>query len=99
HLVLFPECSLSGFSAAIKECHRSALEKYFSQISTWCEQTGIDVVLPTALVEEKIYNTGFVFSHGSQKQFYKLGLTESEQKFFSTPMEASQKVFECQGYR
>lgn len=98
-LILFPECSLSGFSAKIKECSLELLEPYLSKISEWSLRTGIDVILPTAVVDDKIYNSGFIFSAGKREQFYKLGLTESEQKFFSLPKKPSNKKFQCKNYK
>lgn len=97
-LVLFPECALSGFSASIKECTLDFLEPYLSKISDWTLRTGIDVILPTAVVDEKIYNSGFIFSSGRREQFYKLGLTESEKNFFSVPEKPSNKKFQCKSY-
>lgn len=35
NLVLFPECSLSGFTARMKECTRSALQPFLDDIQQW----------------------------------------------------------------
>lgn len=98
-LVLFPECALSGFSAHMRERTLAQLEPYLTQLQTWTLQTGIDVVLPTGVADgERVYNSGFVLSQGSRQQLFKLGLTPSEQRFFSAPA-ASPKVFETLGLR
>ncbi len=58
------------------------------------------MVLPTAIAEhKKVYNSGFWFRGGETQRFQKLGLTESEKKFFSVSDEHKQKVFEIKGYR
>ncbi len=94
-LVLFPECSLSGFSAKMKECTLDLLQPYLDQIQQWSADSGIQVILPTAIVEnQKVYNSGFWFKGNTKTQFFKLGLTDSEKKFFSIPEAATQKVFE-----
>lgn len=99
-LILFPECALSGFSAAIKDCTAEALEIYFKQIEEWSRVHQKDVILPTAMVEEnKNFNSGFHFQQGRRQRFYKVGLTESEVKFFSTPQTLTPKVFECKGFK
>jgi predicted amidohydrolase len=96
NLVLFPECSLSGFSAKMKEFSIKTLEPYLQKIQNWCKQTGINVVIPTALVENgSIYNSGFWITSTERHKFYKIGLTESEKKFFSIPEENQCKVFQC----
>lgn len=98
-LILFPECGLSGFSAKMRECTTDVLQPYLKQIASWVHETGIEVVLPTAMVEDsKIYNSGFWFKQNSSQKFYKLGLTDSEKKFFSVPEETSAKVFKIKDY-
>jgi len=100
HVVLFPECSLSGFSAKIKECTIDRLQPFLSSIENWSRQTGIHVVLPTAIFENgEVYNSGFWFGDGVASRFQKLGLTESEKKFFSVSEAHRQKVFSINGYR
>lgn len=99
-LVVFPECSLSGFSAKMKECTANTLRPYLDQIQKWSADSGVQVILPTAFVDEqKIYNSGFLFKENSRQQFYKLGLTDSEKKFFSIPEIENQKVFELNGLK
>lgn len=98
-LILFPECSLSGFTAKMRECTRPVLQNFLDDIQKWTTKTGIDVVLPTALVEDdKVFNSGFWFKGNECQQFFKVGLTESEKKFFATPSH-TQKVFEVKGYK
>lgn len=93
-LVLFPECSLSGFSANIKECTSEAIQSYIKKIEAWAKENNKAVILPTALMRDSlIFNTGFIFDEEGKQQFYKLGLTNSEKKFFSIPNEQTQKVF------
>jgi predicted amidohydrolase len=59
-LILFPECSLSGCSAKMKACTREFLSEYLQSMQSWVNDTGIDVVLPTAIVEaEGVYNSAF----------------------------------------
>ena len=99
-LVLFPECSLSGFTAKMKECNLALIKPYLDQIRAWANQSGIDVVLPTAVAEHgRVYNCGYWFKAGGSNAFYKIGLTESEKKFFSQPEIQSPKVFETKGFR
>lgn len=98
-LILFPECSLSGFSSKMRECTRPALQNFLDDIQQWSLSTGIDVVLPTAFVEEdKVFNSGFWFKGAECQQFFKLGLTDSEKKFFATPTH-TQKTFEVKDYK
>jgi predicted amidohydrolase len=64
-LVLFPECSLSGFSAKISECSLETLNPFLYLVDQWSKRTGIHVVLPTAIAEhKKVYNSGFWFGGG-----------------------------------
>lgn len=99
-LVVFPECSLSGFSAKMKECDRATLLPYLNQVQEWTNRTGIEVALPTAIVEGgHIFNSGFWFKPGSAQQFFKVGLTDSETKFFSVPLGSTPKVFFLNGIR
>lgn len=99
-LVLFPECGLSGFTSKIRECTKSVLQPYLEEIQKLSAKAAMDVVLPTAIVEEGgIFNSGFWFKNEGRHQFYKLGLTDSEKKFFATPPAQSSKVFEKNGYR
>jgi predicted amidohydrolase len=98
-LVVFPECSLSGFSSKMRECTQGVLQPYLEEIQSWVDRTGIEVVLPTAIVEnDKIFNSGFWFKNNEYQRFYKVGLTESEKKFFSLPLEPGLKVFRTKGY-
>lgn len=99
-LVIFPECGLSGFSAKMKECTSDFLSKYLEEVQSWSKITGIDVILPTAIVEtDKIYNSGFWFKKEARTQFYKIGLTESEKKFFSIPSHETKKIFDVKGLK
>lgn len=99
-LVLFPECSLSGFTAKMRDCSRSVLRPYLDAIQNWTNQTNIEVILPTAFHEDnKVYNSGFWFKVGGVSTFYKIGLTESEKKFFSVPTNDNKKVFEIKDFK
>ncbi|MGZ3769778.1 MAG: carbon-nitrogen hydrolase family protein [Bdellovibrio sp.] len=99
-LIVFPECGLSGFSAKMKDCTVNYLRPYVEQIQQWSSLSDIQVILPTAVVDEnKIYNSGFWFNGKSRTQFYKLGLTDSEKKFFTTPEHETQKVFKIKNFR
>lgn len=98
-LVVFPECGLSGFSSKMRECTHTVLRPYLEKIQSWVNQTGIEVVLPTAIVEEeKIFNSGFWFKKNEHQRFYKVGLTDSEKNFFSMPSQPGSKVFQIKGY-
>lgn len=98
-LVVFPECSLSGFTSRMKDSSESTLFPYLELIQSWVTKTGIEVVLPTAISEnEKVFNSGFWIKPTSRQKFYKTGLTESERKFFSIPQEPTSKVFSMKGY-
>jgi predicted amidohydrolase len=99
-LVVFPGCSLSGFSAKMKECTSKVLESYLLEIQEWSNENNIQVILPTALVEEeKIFNSGFWFKKNERQQFFKIGLTESEKQFFSVPEKPGEKVLNINGFR
>lgn len=98
-IILFPECSLSGFSGKIKECTPELLAPYLEKVERWSFENNKVVILPTAIFDGDIYNTGFVFCQGQRSQFYKVGLTESEKKFFSLPKNSTQKVFEIDGLK
>jgi predicted amidohydrolase len=98
-VILFPECSLSGFSSKMKDSTRLVLYPFLNKIQTWTNRTGIEVVLPTAIVDDaKIYNSGFWFKQGESYPFYKIGLTKSESGFFSLPIAKTKKVFEIKGF-
>ena len=98
-LVLFPECSLSGFSAKIGECSLDSMNSYLDELKLWSKLNKKMLILPTALREDKIYNTGFAFHNGTMERFYKVGLTESEKQFFSVPVGYKKKVFTLKGYK
>ena len=98
-VILFPECSLSGFTSKMRECSKEILAPYILKIQNWVRQTGIEVVLPTAIVEnEKIFNSGYWFKENEHQRFYKTGLTDSEKSFFSLPSDFSPKVFQVKDY-
>lgn len=98
-VILFPECSLSGFTSKMRDCTEEILTPYIVKIQNWVKQTGIEVVLPTAIVEnEKIFNSGYWFKENEHQRFYKAGLTDSEKKFFSLPLGSSSKVFQVKNY-
>lgn len=99
-VVLFPECSLSGFSAKMKECTSDLLKPYLENIQQWTNRSGIEVILPTAVAKNGlVYNSGWWFKQDKAHQFYKLGLTDSEKNFFSLPQQPTSKVFEVKGFR
>ena len=98
-LILFPECSLSGFSAKIGECTLESISSYLEELQNWSKINNKMIILPTALKEDKIYNTGFIFHNDETERFYKIGLTESEEKFFSIPENYKKKVHELKGYK
>jgi len=98
--ILFPECCLSGFSARMKKCSLASLSPYLNKIQEWVDRTAVDVALPTAFVQdERVYNSGYWFKRGERLPFFKMGLTDSEKKFFSVPNEPASKVFRVRNYR
>jgi predicted amidohydrolase len=97
-LILFPECSLSGFSSKIGECTTESISMYLDELQNWSSKHNKMIVLPTALRENKIFNTGFIFQSGSIDQFYKVGLTESEQGFFSVPDNYKKRPYTVNNY-
>ncbi len=98
-VILFPECSLSGFTSKMRECSKETLAPYILKIQNWAKQTGIEVVLPTAIAEnEKIFNSGYWLKKNKHQRFYKTGLTDSEKNFFSLPSDLSPKVFQVKNY-
>lgn len=98
-VILFPECSLSGFSARMKQCTDEVLAPYLKQLLSWSHRTGINIVLPTALVQDsKIYNSGYWFNGHEITQFYKIGLTKSEESFFSVPDNKGIKILPIKNF-
>lgn len=98
-VVLFPECSLSGFSSTMREATESVLEPYLNKIQSWVDETGIEVVLPTAIAENgKVYNSGYWIKNNQRQRFHKIGLTDSEKSFFSVPENLGPKVFQIKDY-
>ena len=99
-VILFPECALSGFSAKIRECSPTVLEPFLDRVGLWSSRTGIDLLLPTAVaVDQKVFNSGYYFSRGQRRPFFKSGLTDSEKGFFSVPDDPGPKIFTLNGYR
>jgi predicted amidohydrolase len=99
-LVLFPECSLSGFTSEMKKCTMDFLKPFLDQIREISFQKNVTIVLPSAYVEEtKIYNAIFIFDSNKMMIQYKIGLTESEQRFFSIPESTHPKIFTLKGIR
>ena len=105
-VVLFPECALSGFSSKMKECTPDRIKPYLDKVENWSRKTNKHIILPTALYvnqndnlnDNKIYNTGYIFGLNKREQFFKIGLTDSEKKFFSKPKIETSKVFRIKGY-
>lgn len=99
-LALFPECALSGCSAKMKTCTSEFLSEFTLSIQSWVNDTGINVILPTAIVEdEKVYNAIFWFSRGQVNRYFKTGLTPSERMFFSVPNNAPKKIIQIKETR
>lgn len=99
-LVVFPECSLSGFSAKIAEATGKALTPYLDKVQQWSIDNNKAVLLPSAYkVNDEIFNSGFFFKGQIKEQFYKTGLTESEKTFFSVPPNYEKQVFEVAGHK
>ncbi len=99
-LIVFPECSFSGFTAEMKKCSMEFLKPFLDQVREISFKYDITVVLPSAYVEElKIYNAVFIFDSNQMSIQYKIGLTESEKKFFSTPEKNYSKIFTTKGVR
>jgi predicted amidohydrolase len=99
-LIVFPECSLSGFTAEMKKCSMEFLKPFLDQIKEVSFKHNVTIIVPSAYVEaEKIYNAVFIFDSNEVQVQYKVGLTESEQKFFSIPEKAHSKIFITKGIR
>ena len=76
------------------------MSPYLAKIQNWVNQSGIEVVLPTAVAEEeKVFNSGYWFTHNGRERFYKTGLTDSEKQFFSVPENPGSKIFQTKGYK
>jgi len=97
-LVLFPECALSGFSAQIKECTYDVVKGYLEELSRWSKINNKIIVLPTALKDGDVFNSGFIVTSEKIEQFYKVGLTVSEKSFFSTPESYRKQIFKVKNY-
>lgn len=99
-LVVFPECSLSGFTSEMKKCSMDFLSSFLDQVKEMSFQNDLTVVLPSAYVkDEKVYYAIFIFDSNKLTIQYKIGLTESEKRFFSIPEKSSSKVFTAKGIR
>jgi predicted amidohydrolase len=99
-LVLFPECSLSGFTGKLNCCTIDGLSSYLSKVEAWSLKNKKHVFLPSAIIEDdKVFNSGFFFGEEQAQNFFKQGLTDSEKTFFSLPSVESKKVFEVKGYK
>lgn len=98
-LVLFPECALSGFSSQIGKCNPDVLGKYLNEFRQWSSAHHKMLIIPSAVADGKIYNSGYVFFEDYMEQFYKVGLTDSEKKFFSVPEDYKKQIFELKGYK
>lgn len=99
-LILFPECSLSGFTGKLNGCTIDELSSYFTEVDKWSFENDKRVFLPSAIVEDgKIFNSGFLFGDERPQRFYKLGLTDSEKTFFILPEVENKKVFGIKGYK
>jgi predicted amidohydrolase len=99
-LIVFPECSLSGFTSEMKKCSMDFLKPYLDQIREISLKKNITIILPSANVENsKTYNAIFIFDSNQMTIQYKVGLTESEKKFFSIPEIKHSKIFTTKGIR
>ena len=98
-LVLFPECSLSGFSIKMEECTEDVLQPYLDFVESWSIQKDKAVILPTALRKKRIFNAAYFFYRNEKKIFYKYGLTDSEKHFFSIPEDEILKIFSIKDYQ
>ena len=98
-LVLFPECFLTGFSAAVRQSDFSRVQTALFDIRALAEEIGCEVLLPSALKTSQGYlNSGFHLRPGRDPSlFFKESLTESEVQFF-TPGKNSARHFSIKGY-
>lgn len=94
HLILFPECALSGFSALMQKCTEEFLAEYLNEIQSWVNHNKTHILLPTAVAKDgKVYNSVYWFQPGFERQqFFKTSLTPSEKDFFSVPDQATKKI-------
>jgi len=98
-LAIFPECALSGFSAAMRDVTDEVLRPMLEDFLNISNTDGIAILLPTGIKKGEIYNTGFYFNNNEIKQFYKIGLTDSEKKFFSAPSNYQKEIFEIKSFK
>jgi predicted amidohydrolase len=99
-LVLFPECSLTGFSGKLETCSEEIILPIINKVELWCSQFNKSAIIPTAIEKDgKIYNSGYFINNRNTEKFYKIGLTESEKTFFSTHHEYKKTIFELNNFR
>lgn len=98
-LVLFPECTISGFSAKMGRYTLDDLAPHLRRIEAWAAAHKLCVVLPSGvMLDDARYNVAFVLRDGPRLSIFKRGLTPSELGFFSAPA-TSDRSFLCRGYR
>jgi|GEM_PF-1238597 len=100
-IVLFPECALTGFSAAVKDMNFDEVELAIQKVRRASELLGIAVLLPSVLknASGEFQNSGYLMiPENSPQQFFKEGLTASEVKFF-TPSETQLRSFQFKEFQ
>ena len=101
-MVIYPECMLTGFSAAPQACDEHTLRPHLDRIHALASQRGMGVLLPSVLQDEAgaYFNAGWMMSPmGARYLFMKTGLTHSELRFFSLPAYGLGRVFVHNGVR
>ncbi len=100
-IVMFPECALTGFHSKPEPCTPQDLEPLIARLHRYAMAHQISVLLPSIIHEDDAFFNGgwFLDTRGQRTRFVKRGLTESEQKFFTVPDDAMQRVFAHENLR
>jgi predicted amidohydrolase len=78
-VVVFPECALTGYSAAVTNLAASAIAQAEEQIATVCREANVYAIVGTAWRESgKLLNSASVIAPGGQviERYHKLQLAE-----------------------
>ncbi len=98
-VVVFPECALSGFSAKFERRTEQQLLSSISFAKNWSERNEALIILPSAYVgnDGQIINGGWLVNGPLTEPFYKVGLTESEKRFFASVASPGKRSFKIRG--
>ena len=101
NLVLFPECALTGFTSLVKNTVFTEVLTAFDKIQNLVDSGITSAMVPTVIKSNEggFINAGFYFQPNKPRIFIaKEGLTESEQKFFTSGSN-NYRQFEMNGYK